>query len=79
MQGPADHAVEHPRRNLKPPIRRRTCGTAAENFPARPSDNLMNVDVAPRPRVPRIKNFPNIGIVGVPAPRCTTRSDRTRV
>jgi hypothetical protein len=78
VQGRADHAVKHPRRNLKPAVRRRTGGTAAANFPARPSDNLMNVNMAPGPRVPRIKNFANIGIVGVPSPRCTTTSGRTR-
>ena len=78
VQGRAGQTVEHPHRNLKPALRRRSCRTAAENFPARPSYDLMNVNMAPRPRVPRIKNFADIGIVGVPSPCCTTRGDLTR-
>lgn len=77
VQGRAGHTVEHPHRNLKPALRRRSCRTAAENFPARPSYDLMNVNMAPGPRVPRIKNFADIGIVGVPSPRCTTPCVRT--
>lgn len=70
-------AVEHPRRNLEPPVRRCSSLAAAESIPTRPLDLLINVNTTPSPAVPAIENFSNFGPVGVATPRCTTRYDRT--
>lgn len=64
-------SIEHPGRNLQPPIRCRARETAAEYRSASLRDNFMNVDVVPRPWVPGIKNLPNLSSVGV-LPPCST-------
>jgi hypothetical protein len=69
----ADHPVEHPRRDLKPTLRRLPRKAAAENLRVALLDQLMDMDLPPGPRMPRIEKLAlNAGPVGVPSSRCTT-------
>jgi hypothetical protein len=67
-----DCPIEHPGRNLQPPIRCRTREAAAENLLASPLDHFMDVGLATRPWMPRIKKLTFLDPVGVPLSCCTT-------
>jgi len=54
----------------------RALPAAPGDVAARLLDHLMDLNNAPHPRMPRIKNFPFFGPVGVLEPCCTTRSAR---
>lgn len=64
--------IEHPRRNLQPPIQCPTGKAAAEDRCAILLDHFMNVNLPPRPRMPWIKKLAlRAGPVGVPSLSCT--------
>jgi len=71
----ASRAIEHPGRDLQPPIRCVAREAAAENRRTMLLNHLMNVDLATCPRMPWIEKLVMIGPVGVPSSCCTTRSD----
>jgi len=52
-------------------VRRLAVQAAASDTAARLLDRLMDIDDAPRPRMPRIQNFAFLGPVGVLDLRCT--------
>nr|BAF03305.1 hypothetical protein [Novosphingobium sp. KA1] len=70
--------VEHPRRNLEPPVRSRSRLATAQINRTGSFDLLMDVDMPASPGMPAIENFSNFGPVGVASPCCTTPSVRTR-
>nr|BAC56755.1 hypothetical protein [Novosphingobium sp. KA1]BAF03273.1 hypothetical protein [Novosphingobium sp. KA1] len=71
--------VEHPRRNLEPPVRSRSRLATAQINRTGSFDLLMDVDMPASPGMPAIENFSNFGPVGVASPCCTTTSARTAV
>ncbi|MGE3988914.1 hypothetical protein [Pseudorhodoplanes sp.] len=74
-----EHPIEHPRRDLKPSIRRLSGNAATEDRRVTLLDHFMVVDLPPGPGMPRIKEFTlNTGPVGVPLSSCTTAHGRTR-
>jgi hypothetical protein len=75
----AEHPIEHPRRDLKPSIRRLFGNAATEDRSVTLLDHFMDVDLPPGPGMPRIKELTlNTGPVGVPLSSCTMAGDRTR-
>ena len=75
--GCARGAIEHPCRNLQPPLDLRAVQSAAQGYVGSLFDHLVNKDVAPAPRMKPIQNVPANGPVGVPKPPCTMRFART--
>lgn len=72
----ANHPVEHPSRNLQPPVRRPAGKAAAED--RRLLDHFMDVNLTPSPGMPRIKRLAlDTSPVGVPSSSCTTPGART--
>src|SRR5215831_11792957 len=71
--GCARGAIEHPCRNLQPPLDLRAVQSAAQGYAGSLFDHLVNKDVAPAPRMKPIQNVPANGPVGVPKPPCTTQ------
>jgi len=74
----ARRAVEHPRRDLEQTPPRLRAQTTSKTPMASPDDDLMYVDLAPRPGMPGIVELTNFRPVGAALPRCSTPSDRTR-
>ncbi len=68
----AGDPIEHPGRNLQPPIGRVVRKAATEHIPPSLFDHLMNVNTTPVQRMPRIKKLSLSGPVGVLSPCCTT-------
>jgi len=73
----ASRPLEHPDRNLQPPIRIRPAQCAAENDATSLVDRLLDHNLHPEPRMPRIQQFPQNGPVGVLKPCCITTPGRT--
>ena len=61
----AGRAIEHPGRDLQPPIGCLAREAAAEHIPVSLLDYLMNVNITPAPGMPGIKKLPLPGPVGV--------------
>jgi hypothetical protein len=73
----AENPVEHPRRDLKPSVRRLSGKTATEDRSVTLFDHFMDMDLPPGPGMPRIKKLAlNTSTVGVPLSSCSTRSGR---
>ena len=73
--------IEHPGRKLQPPARIASLKAAAQHLAGFLRDRLVDTHNAPRPGMPAIQNlalFRLAGPVGVPSPRSTTTSVRTR-
>src|SRR6478752_2205206 len=73
--GRAGRPIEHPGRNLQPSPGCSTREAATENLSASLLNNLMNMDQASGPRMPRIKKLVLRDPVGVPS-WCTIASER---
>jgi hypothetical protein len=74
----AEHAVEHPRRDLKPSVRRLSGNAATEDRSVTLLYHFMDMDLPPGPGMPRIKKLAlNAGPVGVPLSTCIIVSERT--
>src|SRR6476660_9601159 len=74
--GRAGRPIEHPGRNLQPSPGCSTREAATENLSASLLNNLMNMDQASGPRMPRIKKLVLRDPVGVPSSCCTITSER---
>lgn len=72
----AHGAVEHPCRDFKKSVRRRTRKAAAENM-CPFGQRLIDVNEPPGPGMPRIQKLANLGPVGVLSSRCVTSSGHT--
>jgi hypothetical protein len=74
----AGRPIKHPRWNLQPTVRVGCSQVAAKDNSARPLNCLMSADPQAGPRMPRIKQLPKLGPVGVLKPCCTTTCVRIR-
>src|SRR6476660_5220451 len=74
--GRAGRPIEHPGRNLQPSPGCATREAATENLSASLLNNLMNMDQASGPRMPRIKKLVLRAPVGVPPSCCTMTAER---
>src|SRR6202171_2369696 len=72
----ASRPIEHPGRNLQPSPGCPTREAATENLSTSLLNNLMNMDQASGPRMPRIKKLVLRDPVGVPSSCCTIASER---
>lgn len=70
--------VEHPHRQFEQALRRLAVQATTSDMPARLLQHLMDIDDAPRPRMPRAENVALLGPVGVLEPRCTMEDARIR-
>ena len=71
--------IKHPRRQFQRAVYYLAIITAAPgDVTTRLLDHLMDMDNAPRPRMPQIEDFPLLGPVGVLQPCSTIRAEGTR-
>src|SRR4051812_46366646 len=71
-------AVEHPRWHRQTSPLQFCRRTAPEHWHVAAFDDFVNMHLAAKPGMPRIKNFPYLGPMGVVLLRCTTHADHIR-
>ena len=73
----ARRPIEHPGRDLQPSVRGLAGKAAAEDGDVALVDHLMNMDLPPGPRMPRVEKLSSSGPVGVPSSSCTITNAHT--